>query len=330
MSKGKLLLADDSVTIQKVVNLTFADEGIEVLTAGNGDAAMEMIAAERPDIVLADVNMPGLNGYQLCERLRGAEETRNIPLMLLVGSFEPFDDREAKRVGASGFMTKPFQSIKLLVSQVSELLDATGRLSDEVSSGRNAEPEEPQTDDIEELYNSSLTKEAGSVPGVSSGVDALGDAGMDDEIIETILVSADVGQQAVSPFEERVSDETQSSQFEPGLVSGAERFFDEVPPIEEQKSDAASVVSETNGIDNTNTMRFEATAAPKVETEYKNTGPNEDDLLELPDFGYRSGPASQSPTSRPAAGGSVQITSLSPELIDLIVQKVIEKMAEKP
>lgn len=125
MSRRKLLLADDSVTIQKVVNLTFADEGVDVETVGDGDTAMERLSGSRPDIVLADVNMPGLSGYQICERLRADEATRDIPVILLVGSFEPFDEGEASRVGANAYLTKPFQSIRQLITQVNELIDAS-------------------------------------------------------------------------------------------------------------------------------------------------------------------------------------------------------------
>ncbi|HEV8591571.1 MAG TPA: response regulator, partial [Pyrinomonadaceae bacterium] len=124
MSKGTLLLADDSITIQKVVNLTFADEGIDVIAVGDGDLAAARLAEITPDIVLADVNMPGLTGYQICEMIRMNEATRDLPVVLLVGSFEPFDEAEANRVGASSYMTKPFQSIRQLVSQVTDLMEA--------------------------------------------------------------------------------------------------------------------------------------------------------------------------------------------------------------
>jgi Response regulator containing CheY-like receiver, AAA-type ATPase, and DNA-binding domains len=77
VSKPKLLLADDSATIQKVVNLTFADEGIEVIGVGDGDTAMERFSEIRPDIVLADVNMPGLSGYEVCETIRRRDDGGN-------------------------------------------------------------------------------------------------------------------------------------------------------------------------------------------------------------------------------------------------------------
>jgi CheY-like chemotaxis protein len=123
VSRRKLLLADDSVTIQKVVNLTFADEGIEVFAVGDGNDAIDRLMEIAPDLVMADVNMPGLSGYQVCERIRQSERFKNIPVILLVGSFEPFDEQEAQRVGASDFLTKPFQSIRQLVSKVTELLE---------------------------------------------------------------------------------------------------------------------------------------------------------------------------------------------------------------
>ena len=121
MSKRKLLLADDSVTIQKVVNLTFADEGIEVVTTGDGNTAMEKFREIKPDLVMADVNMPGLNGYQICEQIKLDETTKQTPVILLVGSFEPFDEEKARAVGADDYLTKPFQSIRQLVSKVTGL-----------------------------------------------------------------------------------------------------------------------------------------------------------------------------------------------------------------
>lgn len=189
MAKRKLLLADDSVTIQKVVNLTFADEGIDVITVGDGDSAMARLREERPDIVLADVNMPGANGYQICEALRTSDETRNIPVILLVGSFEPFDQIEASRVGANAFLTKPFQSIRQLVTEVTDLIGTAAPEPepepDVVTSGEFEIPmiqKTERSDDIESLYQQSVTGDFSSP--APAAVD-YGDQGMDDEMIET-------------------------------------------------------------------------------------------------------------------------------------------------
>ena len=114
----KLLLADDSITIQKVVDLTFADEGVNVLCVSNGREAIERLEEFMPDVVLADVFMPEMNGYEVCEYIKQNDKFKHIPVMLLVGSFEPFDEEEARRVGANDTLTKPFQSIRRLIEKV--------------------------------------------------------------------------------------------------------------------------------------------------------------------------------------------------------------------
>jgi len=88
----KLLLADDSLAVQKVIDLTFSDEGMQVTTVGDGDAALQKLEQFAPDVILADVYMPGIDGYSLCERIKRNERFSRIPVILLVGSFEPFDE----------------------------------------------------------------------------------------------------------------------------------------------------------------------------------------------------------------------------------------------
>jgi len=125
----KLLLADDSITIQKVVDLTFADEGVTVLTVNNGREAIEKLSEFAPDVVLADVFMPQMSGYEVCEHIKQNDQLKHIPVMLLVGSFEPFNEAEARRVGADDTLTKPFQSIRKLIDKVGVLV--SGRAAEE-------------------------------------------------------------------------------------------------------------------------------------------------------------------------------------------------------
>ena len=120
----KLLLADDSATIQKVIDLTFADEGVQVVSVSNGQDAIQRLLELMPDVVLADVFMPSPNGYQVCEYVKTNEQLKHIPVMLLVGSFEPFDEAEARRVGADDILTKPFQSIRRLIDRVGALVSS--------------------------------------------------------------------------------------------------------------------------------------------------------------------------------------------------------------
>ena len=146
----KLLLADDSITIQKVVELTFADEGVTVLSVGNGHDAVGRLAEFVPDIVLADVFMPSLNGYEVCEYVKQNASLKHIPVMLLVGSFEPFDEAEARRVGADDILTKPFQSIRRLIDKVGGLVSGKpdAEQSDQIPTAElpraKAEAEEPE------------------------------------------------------------------------------------------------------------------------------------------------------------------------------------------
>lgn len=120
MSK-KLLLADDSITIQKVIGITFANEDVTLAIADNGDSALAMARADRPDLILADVLMPGLNGYELCEAVKNEPSLRGVPVLLLTGTFEPFDEDKARGAGADGWIAKPFES-QSLIDRVNSLL----------------------------------------------------------------------------------------------------------------------------------------------------------------------------------------------------------------
>jgi CheY-like chemotaxis protein len=110
----KLLLADDSITIQKVVELILAEEDFEIRTAGNGEEALAVIKSFAPDIILADIEMPKMNGYQLCEKIKQDPSTSSIPVILLTGAFEPVDEGRAKQIGADDYIIKPFESQELI------------------------------------------------------------------------------------------------------------------------------------------------------------------------------------------------------------------------
>jgi DNA-binding response OmpR family regulator len=110
----KLLLADDSITIQKVVELVLAEEGFDIKAVSNGEDALSAAGSFGPDIILADVDMPGMNGYQLCERIKEKPETKGVPVILLAGAFEPIDEELARNVGAEDYIVKPFESQELI------------------------------------------------------------------------------------------------------------------------------------------------------------------------------------------------------------------------
>jgi len=118
----KILLADDSITIQKVIELTFSDEDFEVVTVGNGRLAVEKVQDVRPDLVLCDIIMPEKDGYEVCDFIKKTPSLSHIPVLLLTGAFEPFDQDRANRVGCDGFLAKPFEP-QTLIAKVKDLLN---------------------------------------------------------------------------------------------------------------------------------------------------------------------------------------------------------------
>jgi CheY-like chemotaxis protein len=121
--KRTILLADDSPTIQRLVSQTFADSEFSIVSVSNGDAAVRRLEELRPDLLLADIYMPGKNGFEVCGYVRSHGDLRTIPVILLIGAFDAFDDATARKVGASAHITKPFEP-QALVNLVLSLLAA--------------------------------------------------------------------------------------------------------------------------------------------------------------------------------------------------------------
>jgi CheY-like chemotaxis protein len=118
----KILLADDSITIQKVVGIIFGGEEYSLTVVDNGKAAVEKARELNPDVLLIDALMPGMSGYEVCEAVRATPSLSTKPILLLTGSFEPFDEDKAKTCGADDFLAKPFES-QQIVSKVKELVE---------------------------------------------------------------------------------------------------------------------------------------------------------------------------------------------------------------
>ncbi len=120
---ARILVADDSVTIQKVVELTFNKENFVLVQARSGEEAIRRAREERPDLILLDLVMPDKNGYEVCRAIREELGQRAVPIVLLVGTFESFDRERAVHSGATDYVTKPFES-QVLISKVKQLLFA--------------------------------------------------------------------------------------------------------------------------------------------------------------------------------------------------------------
>lgn len=331
MAERRLLLADDSMTVQKVVQLTFAEEGIDVSIAGDGDSAMLDYAEFKPDIVLADVHMPGLSGYQVCERIK--QDNGDIPVVLLVGSFEPFDEEEAKRVGADGSITKPFQSIRQLIDTVSLLLSS------------DVPPASSIPDTVSDQADFSETIEIPSyqeIPAYPDGV-VLGDSGMDDEMIETTRMD-DSGEPETEdepqPYDEPAPASAEARSFENGEETpehNLERVIDE--PDEPEVSDELDETYKSDAPEELDAPDEPVAMDEPVEEEHHETPPEVSQplvapIMELDDMNFLEIPVAGIPVlppvhqeapeplenTEPAAGPS-------PEFIETVVQKVVEKLS---
>lgn len=143
----KLLLADDSITIQKVIGIIFGGEDYSLTVVDNGKAAVEKARELCPDVLLIDALMPGMSGYEVCEAVRAIPELATKPILILTGSFEPFDEDKAKKCGADDYLAKPFES-QQIVNKVKELAElgasrAVQTLTAEPLQSAGPEPSEP-------------------------------------------------------------------------------------------------------------------------------------------------------------------------------------------
>ncbi|GAM08820.1 DNA-binding response regulator MtrA [Geobacter sp. OR-1] len=141
----KLLLADDSITIQKVVGIIFANEDYELTVVDNGVQALEKAREIMPSVMLVDALMPGRNGYEVCQEVRNDPTLNTIPLLLMTGAFEPFDENKARQCGADDFISKPFES-QQLVEKVKMLLEIGRQRAVATPSPVAAEPVVPETE----------------------------------------------------------------------------------------------------------------------------------------------------------------------------------------
>jgi CheY-like chemotaxis protein len=155
-----LLLADDSVTIQRVIELTFADEDVEVVAVSDGDQAIQRLDTAPPDIVLADVGMPGRDGYEVARHIKHSPKLAHIPVVLLTGAFEPIDQTRAAAAGCDGILAKPFEP-QLVIARVKELLAQSRgpRPSGLVQSATPppAGPRNPQLDEYFDRLDAAFT-----------------------------------------------------------------------------------------------------------------------------------------------------------------------------
>jgi len=210
----RILVADDNANIQKMVSLSFEDRGVEVVSVGNGEAAVRRIPDVKPDLVLADIFMPVRSGYEVCEFVKKDSRFSHVPVILLVGAFDPLDEKEARRVGADGVLKKPFVPPDPLIAMVMSALEKNPKLAAELAKAKEAkqapppEPEsipEPATSIRAELkplpsFPEPTPDEEAALYGTGSGRRTLEDVSISSE-------TAKEPQSSVSEFDAAAEDE---------------------------------------------------------------------------------------------------------------------------
>ena len=121
MKKGKILVVDDEVNITQILEFSIGSEGYDVVSASNGEEAIEKARREQPDLIILDVMMPRIDGYEACRILKANPLTKNIPVMLLTAKGRDIDKRLGYEVGATDYIVKPFSPNKL-IDRIHELL----------------------------------------------------------------------------------------------------------------------------------------------------------------------------------------------------------------
>ncbi len=121
MAKGKILVVDDEVNITQILEFSIGAEGYEVITAANGEEAIDKARREQPDLIILDIMMPKIDGYEACRILKANPLTKNIPVVLLTAKGRDIDKRLGYEVGATDYIVKPFSPNKL-VDRIHQLL----------------------------------------------------------------------------------------------------------------------------------------------------------------------------------------------------------------
>ena len=269
----KLLLADDSITIQKVVGIIFSTEEYQLEMTDDGDSAFQKALAGHPDLVIADISMPGKDGFELCRAIKSEPSLSGTSVLLLPGAFDHFDEVKAAEVCADGWLTKPFES-QALLDKVAQLLDAEPLQMAGVAAAEPAVAEELSEDIAPVAAASAINDSALGLDEVDE-LNPLEDASEEspDDIWDAVSFAEDELQQsedetspaasaAADVFGEETSLDAQTPDFsaaeieepaspEPAfpVVEEAPAFVEETPEPEltlDEQSEVESFVS-TNG-----------------------------------------------------------------------------------
>lgn len=319
-----ILLADDSVTIQKVIELTFMDEDYEVVSAGNGDEALDRLEEVTPDVVIADVHMPGASGFDVAKRSKQLHPA--VPVLLLVGTFEPFDEADFEDSGAESYLKKPFDSQELL-QRVNDLLEAAPEPGDD-SLGTATEPlgapppppapvQDEEDEDISDLGTRAIPELGGER----------------DEAVQPAAAEP-----AAEPEDEPFPELGRPAAAAPGAAGDDDIFrgFAEAdgssevrPPVElEEEAPPELEVEEDSGWDLAPDVEETPPADFELETEPETAVEPEPVEIHPPELEGDGEDAAPSGVSTPAAAASAAEAGRDGELSDAEVERIARRVVE--
>ena len=194
----RILVADDSITIQKIVAIAFENEDAKVEGIGDGQEAFDKVPDFKPDIILADVDMPGLDGFELCQKIKGNPELANIKVLLLASDFEDFDEDRFKECQAENHISKPFKSDDI-VQMVTQVMTGESALETAVLPDRVKEKDNEPS--LEELLDSVERLSRDSTDSMEMTDDPVEDIPPAAELVESLE------EEAVPRFEEHLEEE---------------------------------------------------------------------------------------------------------------------------
>jgi DNA-binding response OmpR family regulator len=289
----KLLLAEDSLTIQRVFEMTLRQSGISLTVVDNGEDAIRLAKEISPDIVVADVSLPGKDGFEVADELRSPEAGGTYPVLILAGTLSPFDEERFKMCGANGVLFKPFESQEL-IEKVESLLRSREEPAPAPGDEEQAPPSAEEPWDFSDVLNEMEDEAKASVSPAAEAEDlgvataaAVEPAGstlsLDDFDVsledidrrsekEAVLPEAEPSRQeeqdGVAPPEEREEEMFRTEEhFE-------EPVFDDSPPAVTDLTPALETVEELEEIDLMEEIEASESGTPEPALQTEETVPS--------------------------------------------------------
>jgi CheY-like chemotaxis protein len=349
----KLLLADDSVTIQRVIELTFADEDVEVTTVGDGQMAIERLDVDPPDIVLADVDMPKRDGYEVAAYVKSRPKLAHIPVVLLTGAFEPIDQARATASGSSDVLAKPFEP-QMVINRVKELLGkkrqdevqpydaaaSTGAarpahpqmqsMMDESMPGRTAS-EESQAISLDEYFDQLDAAFSNLHPGTAASASAVQDSDWLDVVSEREASRSATSAVAAPTSAAPLTDVMEKAAGAPVTIAPAVMTVPVAPPpseprVEPLKSAAPAIAPVEQMVPSTNDTVV--VAAPPVPVSVPAPAPSSPNVVEGDHAPLKPRITTNPFATLSAVKAEAARPKITEELIEEVITRVLQRMTD--